>query len=133
MRDGQRSVPVNGNRDTGPRIGDRMKIKDKSRKWMWWFLGVIGAMQLYFVRELLAAFALFALGFGAIAVVLGAIYMLHSGWAVLVERLAESSHPVVAYTKRRVNSVEDFTRRGVVAAVAGTEELAKRALGRSAT
>jgi len=44
-----------------------MKTKDSSRKWMWWFLGVVLAMQLYFVRELLAAFALFVLGFGAIA------------------------------------------------------------------
>jgi len=109
-----------------------MKAKDNSRKWIWWFLGMIGAMQLYFVRELLAAFALFALGFAAIAAVVGAIYMLHSGWAVAVERLAESRHPVVAYTKQRVNSVEDFARRGVVAAVASSEELAKRALGRSA-
>jgi hypothetical protein len=109
-----------------------MKTKDKSRKWMWWLLGVVGAMQLYFVRELLAAFALFALGFGAIAAVIGAVYMLHSGWAVAVERLAESKHPVVAYTKQRVNSMEDFARRGVVAAVASSEELAKRALGRSA-
>ena len=121
-----------GSKGHGPRIGDRMKTKDKSRKWMWWFLAVIGAMQLYFVRELLAAFALFALGFGAIAAVIGAVYMLHSGWAVVVERLAASQHPVVAYTKRRVNSAEDFARRGLVAAVAGTEELAKRALGRSA-
>jgi len=109
-----------------------MKTKDKSRKWMWWFLGVIGATQLYFVRELLAAFALFALGFGAIAALVGAVYMLHSGWAVAVDRLAESKHPVVAYTKLSVNSVEDFARRGVVAAVASSEELAKRALGRSA-
>jgi len=109
-----------------------MKAKDKSRKWIWWFLGVTLATQLYFVRELLAAFALFALGFAAIAALVGAIYMLHSGWAVAVERLAESKHPVVAYTKQGVNSVEDFARRGVVAAVASSEELAKRALGRSA-
>ena len=119
-------------RGRGQRIGDRMKTKDKSRKWMWWFLGMIGAMQLYFVRELLAAFALFVLGFGAIALVIGTLYLIHTGWAVAVERLAESKHPVVAYTKRSVNSVEDFARRGVVAAVANTEELAKRALGRSA-
>ena len=109
-----------------------MKTTDKSRKWMWWFLGVIGAMQLYFVRELLAAFALFALGFAAIAALIGAIYMIHSGWAVAVERLAASNHPVVAFTKQRVNHVEDLARRGVVVAVANTEEIAKRALGRSA-
>src|SRR6476661_3774161 len=47
----------------------KMKIKDSNRKWMWWFLGVVLALQLYFVRELLAAFALFALGFAAIAFV----------------------------------------------------------------
>src|SRR5215468_6589478 len=82
-------------RDAGQRREDRMKTTDKSRKWMWWFLGVIGAMQLYFVRELLAAFALFALGFGVIALVIGAVYILHTGWAVAVERLAESKHPVV--------------------------------------
>lgn len=110
-----------------------MKTKDKSRKWMWGFLGVVGAMQLYFVRELLAAFALFALGFAAIAFVIVAMYLIHIGWAVAVEHLAESKHPVVAYTKQSVNSVEDFARRGVVAAVASTEELTKRALGRSAT
>ena len=109
-----------------------MKSKDKSRKWMWWFLGMIGAMQLYFVRELLAAFALFVLGFAAIALGIATLYLIHTGWAVAVERLAESKHPVVAYTKRSVNSVEEFARRGVVAAVANTEELAKRALGRSA-
>lgn len=109
-----------------------MKTTDKSRKWMWWFLGAIGAMQLYFVRELLAAFALFVLGFGALAFVIAAVHMLYSGWAVAVERVAESKHPVVAYAKRGVNSVEDFARRGVVATASGAEELAKRAIRRSA-
>src|SRR5713101_8422434 len=61
----------------GPKNRGQMRTKDSSRKWMWWFLGVVLAMQLYFVRELLAAFALFVLGFGAIAFVLGAVYMLH--------------------------------------------------------
>ena len=28
-----------------------MKTKDGSRKWMWWFLAVVLAMQLYFVRH----------------------------------------------------------------------------------
>jgi hypothetical protein len=109
-----------------------MKTTDKSRKWMWWFLGVIGAIQLYFVRELLAVFALFALGFGFIAFVIAALYLLHSGWAVAVERLAESRHPVVAYAKRSVSSVEDFARRGVIVTVSSTEELAKRVVRGSA-
>ena len=109
-----------------------MKTTDKSRKWMWWFLGAIAAIQLYFVRELLAAFALFALGFGIVAFVLAALYMLHTGWAVAVERVADSQHPAAVYAKQGVRSVEEFVRRGVVAAIAGTEELTKRAARRSA-
>ena len=108
-----------------------MKIKDNSRKWMWWFLGVVVAMQMYFVRELLAAFALFALGFGVVALVVSALYMLQQGWAVAVHRVAESKHPVVVYAKRGANTVEDFARRGAVATVAGAEELAKRAVRRA--
>jgi hypothetical protein len=41
--------------------------QDHSRKWMWCFLATLLALQLYFVRELLAALFLFALGFGALA------------------------------------------------------------------
>jgi hypothetical protein len=108
-----------------------MKSKDKSRKWMWWFLGVILAMQLYFVRELFAAFALFALGFAAIAFVVVALYLLHQGWAVAVEKLAVSEHPAMLYARRRVNLMEDFARRRAIATVAGAEELTKRAIRRA--
>jgi len=105
-----------------------MKTKDSSRKWMWWFLAVVLAMQLYFVRELLAAFALFVLGFGAIAFVLAALYMIHQGWAVAVESLANSQHPAVLSVKRGINSMEFGVRRSALATIGGTEELAKRAI-----
>ena len=88
-----------------------MKKTDKSRKWMWWFLAIVGAMQLYFVQELLAAFALFAVVFGVIAGVVAGGYMLHKGWVVAVERVAESSHPLVSMVKRGADSVEDLARR----------------------
>jgi len=35
-----------------------MKTKDKSRKWMWMFLAALVSLQMYFVWELLAVFAL---------------------------------------------------------------------------
>ena len=88
-----------------------MKIKDKGRKWMWWFLGVLAALQLYFVRELLAAFALFAMGFAAIAFVIVSLYMLQKGWEVAVGRVADSSHPVMNFARRSVSAVEDMARR----------------------
>jgi len=105
-----------------------MKNKDNSRKWMWWFLGTVVAMQLYFVRELLAVFALFILGFGVLAFMVVALYALHQGWAVAVEGLAASQHTAILGTKRTVNSMEDFVRRGALATFAGVEELAKRAI-----
>lgn len=89
----------------------KMKNKDSKRKWMWWFLGVVIALQLYFVRELLAAFALFALGFAAIAFVVVSLYMLQKVWETGVQRLANSQHPVVDIARRSVNGVEDLVRR----------------------
>jgi hypothetical protein len=83
-----------------------MKNKDKSRKWMWWFLAVVVAMQLYFVRELLAAFALFAMGFAAIAFVIASLYMLQKGWEVAVARVADSRHPVVNLARRGYEAIE---------------------------
>ena len=88
-----------------------MKNKDNSRKWMWWFLAIVGATQLYFVQELLAAFALFAVVFALIGGLVAGGYMLHKGWVVAVERVAESSHPIVAMAKRSADAIEDLARR----------------------
>lgn len=89
----------------------QMKTKDNNRKWMWWFLGIVLALQLYFVRELLAAFALFALGFAAIAFVVMSLYMLQKVWETGVQRVADSQHPMVDMARRGVNAVEDLARR----------------------
>lgn len=78
---------------------------------MWWVLGTIAALQLYFVRELLAAFALFAMGFLAIAGMLGSVYMLHRAWAVTVDRLADSKHPVMVAVRHGFDAIEDIARR----------------------
>ena len=63
-----------------------MNAKDSLRKWIWWFLGGIVALQFYFVRELLAAFALFALGFIVIGLCLAALYFVQKGWEAGVGR-----------------------------------------------
>src|SRR5260370_32729103 len=110
---------------------DRMKTKDSGRKWMWWFLGVLAALQLYFVRELLAAFALFALAFAAIAFVIVSLYMLQKGWEVAVGRVADSNHRVVNFARRGVSAVVDFggrpvRRPGCAAGAANLQALASQ-------
>jgi hypothetical protein len=88
-----------------------MKTKDKSRKWMWMFLAALVSLQMYFVWELLAVLALFAVGFAAIAFVIGSLYMLHRGWALAVDRIADSRHPIMVATRQAVFTIEDVARR----------------------
>jgi len=90
-----------------------MSKKDKNRKWIYWFLGVIAAMQLYFVRELLAAFAIFILGFAVIGIAIGTLYFTQKVWESGVARLAASQHPVVLAARRSVNTAEDWALRPV--------------------
>ena len=88
-----------------------MTKKDTGRKWMWWFLAAVAALQLYFVRELLAAFALFALGFAMLAVVVSGLYLMQKAWETGLARVGDSSHPVVNAARRGLASVEDFAKR----------------------
>lgn len=78
---------------------------------MWWLLASIVALQIYFVQELLAAFALFAMAFLAIAGATVSVYMLHRAWAVTVDRVADSQHPAVLAVRHGISSVEDLARR----------------------
>ena len=60
-------------RATGRSIG---QTNDTHRVWLWWFLALVAASQLYIVRELVAAFALFGIIFAAMAFVVASLYML---------------------------------------------------------
>jgi hypothetical protein len=86
-------------------------MKDNLRKWMWLFLVALGAVQLYAVRELLAAFAIFVLGFAAIGAVVGSIYFLHKVWEAGVRWAVASRHPVFLAVRRSVAAIEDLAQR----------------------
>src|ERR1700731_1900657 len=87
------------------------KTDDKSRKWMWWFLAAVVAAQMYFVQELLAAFALFAAGFAVIAVLVSSIYVLQKVWEVGVTRLAERRSPAASMARRAAAAMEELGSR----------------------
>ena len=90
-----------------------MKKKDTGRKWMWLFLVVIASLQIYAVRELLAAFALFLLGFGSIAVCVAALYLAQKSWEAGVARAVASQNPLVLGLRRSLATLEDWSRRPV--------------------
>ncbi len=64
-----------------------MKTESKNWKWAWWLLLAGVGLQFYFVQELVAAFAFFAIGFAAVALVFGSLYALQKGWEMGVTRL----------------------------------------------
>ena len=67
-----------------------MKAEGKNWKWTWWLLLAGVGLQFYFVQELVAAFAFFAIGFAAIAFVIVSLYMLQKAWESAVGRFANS-------------------------------------------
>jgi hypothetical protein len=66
-----------------------MKTRDKNWKWALGLLMAGLGSQFYFVQELVAAFAFFAIGFAALALVIGTLYMLQRGWEMAVTRLVD--------------------------------------------
>jgi hypothetical protein len=88
-----------------------VKSNDKSRKWMWSFLAAGVAVQLYFVRELLAAFALFAAGFAVIALLIACAYMMQKVWEVGVARLVGTPSPAASMARRAASAMEELGRR----------------------
>ena len=71
------------------------KSKDNGRKWLWGFLAAMVVSQVYVAQELLAVFALFTLGFAAIALVVASLYVLQNCWKLAVVRLADMRQPVM--------------------------------------
>jgi hypothetical protein len=71
------------------------KLKDNGRIGLWGFLAVLVISQLYVVRELLAAFALFGLGFAAIAFVIASLYMLAHCGELIAARFAAVRQPAM--------------------------------------
>lgn len=78
--------------------------KDRWRDWLWGFLAVLCLSQFYFVRELVAAFALFALAFGAIAAIVVGFYMLQKSWELVAARLAAWRQPVLTVSPATHNT-----------------------------
>lgn len=90
-----------------------MKTKDQYRKWMWISLAGAASLQLYFVRELLAAFALFVLLFGVIAGVISTIYMVQKTWEAGLGRVLASRNRWVLATRRGMTFAEEWVRRPI--------------------
>ena len=70
--------------------GHARTAEGKVQKWTFWLLAVAVASQFYFVRELLTAFAFFAIAFAALAFVALSFYVLQKSWGFVVVRIFDS-------------------------------------------
>jgi len=73
----------------------QIEVKDNARKWLWSFLAVLVMSQIYFVRELFAALALFTVVFAMIALMVAALYTLQNCWKLAAARFADFRQPVL--------------------------------------
>jgi hypothetical protein len=85
--------------------------KDGLRKWMWVLLAALVAMQFYFVRELLSALLLLAIGFAAIFTVIAAVYLLHRAWESGLAGVRKSARPVLGFARRGMVFAEEISRK----------------------
>lgn len=80
-------------------IATQASSNDNRRVWLWSFLVVLVLSQLYFVRELLAAFVIFAIGFAVIAFLVVTLYMLQKSCELALARLATLRQPVMTIAR----------------------------------
>ncbi|HYA98567.1 MAG TPA: hypothetical protein VEH49_10755 [Methylomirabilota bacterium] len=85
--------------------------RDKGRKWLWRALAVFAAMQLYFVREILAAYLLFTIGFACLAILVAGIYVLQTAWEGALGYAARYGAPVFSLARRGWSYAERPFRR----------------------
>ena len=92
----------NSGSDSAP--SEKDSRADKARKWMWMLLAAFLAVQMYFVRELLAALLLFTIGFAVLSGIALGIYGLRRLGGRILDWIRAASVWVLA-------KVEDLSRK----------------------
>ncbi len=93
-----------------------MKINTrKTRKWLWIGLAVFGALQIYFVQELIAAMILFSIAFVVVGIIALALYLFD-----------RASQRTVAWAEPQTIRAAQLARK----AIARAEALSKKQLHR---
>jgi cytosine/uracil/thiamine/allantoin permease len=88
-----------------------MVSEKKARKWMWVGLAAFVALQIYFVREMLAALMLFAGVFVIVAVVALAIYLLDRAGQWSIGWAGEQARPAMQLVRRGWILAEELSKK----------------------
>lgn len=85
--------------------------EEKARRWMWGFLIALGAMQLYFVQEMLAALFLFTLAFAVFAVIAFALYAANRASQASLARVEPYARVAARAGRRTYGFIEHVSKR----------------------
>jgi hypothetical protein len=86
--------------------------KDRFRKWLWMFLGALVALQLYFVRELLAALFLFTLAFAVLACLVLVLFLIEQAGQLSLAWVEPRTRSVVPKLRERaLGLLEDLSKK----------------------
>ena len=89
---------------------DRMN-QDPARKWMWMFLFALAALQLYSVRELLAALLLFTFAFAALGGAALVFYLVGRAGQLSLARVEPRTRAVAELARRGLSLLEELSRK----------------------
>jgi len=86
-------------------------FEEKARRGMWIFLIALGAMQTYFVQEMLAALFLFTLAFAVFAVIALAFYLANRASQASLERVEPIARVAARAGRRTYGFIEDVSKK----------------------
>ena len=89
----------------------RTALEDNARKWMWRSLAVLVALQIYYVRELLAVLFLFAIVFAPLAALAVVAVVVQRAGSVSLSWAAPRPRAAVAFTRRGFAVVTEYSRK----------------------
>jgi hypothetical protein len=85
--------------------------ENKARRWMWGFLIALGALQIYYVQEMLAALFLFTLAFAVFAVIALAIYAANRASQASLARVEPIARVAARAGRRGYGFVEYLSKK----------------------
>jgi hypothetical protein len=93
-------------------LGEKIRsIHPRTRKRIVWAVATVVVLQLYFVRELIAAELLFGALFGVLFVLVSVCYLIGTVWENGLNWADMGARAVVNFTRRSYVTLEGFSKR----------------------
>jgi cation transport ATPase len=97
--------------DAQQRAQQQDQSENKARRWMWGFLIALGAVQIYYVQEMLAALFLFTLAFAVFAVIALAFYAANRASQASLARVEPVARVAARAGRRTFGFIEYLSKK----------------------